>query len=91
MIKDIFAFADNVAKNLNTQGGDIFDVSSHFTNVSVDETIDILVERAFNEGWFNKNHGTNLQPTLLTELQKLTVKNHFFHFDGNLCEQVNHS
>ena len=61
-----------------------YDVSSLFTNVPVDETIDILVERAFNEDWFNKNYGTNLQPTQLRELLQIAVKNQLFQFDGNL-------
>ena len=90
MIQDIFEFADNV-RNLDIQEGDIFvsyDVSSLFTNVPVDETIDILVERAFHENWFNKNHGTNLQPTQLRELLQIAVKNQLFQFDGNLYEQV---
>ena len=89
MIKDIFEFAD--VRNLNIQEGDIFvsyDVFSLFTNVPVDETIDILVKQAFNEDWFNKNHGTNLQPTQLRELLQIAVKNQLFQFDGNLYEQV---
>ena len=94
MIKDIFEFAD--VRNLNIQEGDIFvsyDVFSLFTNVPVDETIDILVKQAFNEDWFNKNHGTNLQPAqqrelLLRELLQTAVKNQLFQFDGNLYEQV---
>ena len=65
-----------------------YDVSSLFTNVPVDKTMDILVERAFNEDWFNKNYGTNLQPMQLRELLQIAVKNQLFQFDGNLYEQV---
>ena len=89
-IQDIFEFADTV-RNVNIQEGDIFvsyDVSSLFTNVPVDETIDILVERAFNNDWFNKTHGTNLQPAQLRELLQVAIKNQLFQFDGSLYEQV---
>ena len=65
-----------------------YDVSSLFTNAPVDETIDILVERAFNDDWFNKTHGTNLQPSQLREILQVAVKNQLFQFDGNFYEQV---
>ena len=90
MIQDIFEFADTV-RNVSIQEGNVFvsyDVSSLFTNVPADETIDILVERAFNGDWFNKTHGTNLQQAQLRELLQIAIKDQLFQFDGNLYEQV---
>ena len=33
-----------------------YDVLSLFTNVPVDETIEILVEKAFRDDWLNKEY-----------------------------------
>ena len=38
-----------------------YDVTGLFTNVVLDETIKILVNRAFTDEWFNKTYGLNLQ------------------------------
>ena len=43
---------------------------------------------ALNEDWFNKTHGTNLQPAQLRELLQIAIKDQLFQFDGNLYEQV---
>ena len=91
MIIDIFEFADTVRK-VSIHEGDVFvsyDVSSLFTVRSWPVKLLIsLVERAFNEDWFKKTHGTNLQPVQLRKLLQIAVKNQHFQFDGNLYEQV---
>ena len=37
-----------------------YDGSSLFTNVPVDETIENIAERAFENYWFNKEHNLNI-------------------------------
>ena len=37
-----------------------YDGSSLFTNVPVDETIENIAERAFENYWFNKEHNFNI-------------------------------
>ena len=61
-----------------------YDVTSLFTNVPVDETIKILVERAFKNNWFNKTYKLNLKKSDLETLLNLAVKHQLFQFDGNL-------
>ena len=65
-----------------------YDVTSLFTNVPVDETIKILVKRAFKNNWFNKTYRLNLKKSDLETLLNLAVKHQLFQFDGNLYEQV---
>ena len=65
-----------------------YDVTSLFTNVPVDETIKILVERAFKNNWLNKTYKLNLKKSDLETLLNLAVKHQLFQFDGNLYEQV---
>ena len=38
-----------------------YDVSALFSNVPLKETIDILVDKAFEGDWFNKTHSMQLQ------------------------------
>jgi len=44
-----------------------YDVSSLFTNVPVDETIEILAEKAFKDNWFNKECDFNITIKVLCE------------------------
>ena len=60
------------------------DVSSLFTNVPVDETIEILAEKAFKDDWFNKEYNLNITKTDLVELLEIATKNQLFQFEGNL-------
>ena len=65
-----------------------YDVSSLFMNVPVDETIEILAEKAFKDDWFNKKYNLNITKTDLVELLEIATKNQVFQFEGNLYEQV---
>ena len=65
-----------------------YDVSSLFTNVPVDETIEILAEKAFKDDWFNKEYNLNITKTDLVELLEIATKNQLFQLEGNLYEQV---
>ena len=58
------------------------------TPVPVDETIEILAEKAFRDDWFNKEYDLNITKTDLIELLEIATKNQLFQFEGNLYEQV---
>jgi len=88
--RKIFSFADDLHE-MKLDEQDIlvsYDVSSLFTNVLVDETIDILVEKAFKDDWFNKEYDLNITKTDIIELLEIATKNRHFQFEGNLYEQV---
>ena len=65
-----------------------YDVSSLFTNVPADETIESIAERAFRNDWFNREHDLNITKSELIELLRIATKNQLFQFEGNLYEQV---
>lgn len=57
-ITDAFDFADEI-RNLSVNEDDIlvsYDLTALFTNVTLDETINILVNKAFADDWFNKTY-----------------------------------
>ena len=55
-------------------------VSSLFTNLPVDETIEI----AFKGDWFNKAYDLNITKIELVELLEVATKNQLFQSEGNL-------
>ena len=61
-----------------------YDVTALFTYVPLDETINIVVNKAFTDDWFNKTNGLNLQKDQLTELLKIATTNQLFQFNGQL-------
>ena len=65
-----------------------YDVTSLFTNVPVDETIQILAEKAFKDDWFNKQHNLNITKSDLVELPNIATRSQLFQFEGSLCEQT---
>ena len=74
-ITDAFAFADEI-RALTVNEGDIlvsYDVTALFTNVPLEETIRILVNKAFTDDWFNKTHGLNLQQEQLARLLEIAT------------------
>ena len=54
----------------------------------MDETIEILAEKALKDDWFNKEYDLNITKTDLIELLEVATKNQLFQFQGNLYEQV---
>lgn len=59
----MFEFANEI-RNLEIANSDIlvsFDVSSLFTNVALDETIEVLANRAFTNNWFNTAYDLSLE------------------------------
>ena len=83
-------FSEELRKK-EIQDGEIlvpYDVSSLFTNVPVDETVQILVDQAFHNKWFNKTYRLQLERSDLATLLNLAVKNQLFQLDGKLYQQV---
>ena len=90
-ITDAFDFAEEI-RNLSDNEDDIlvsYDVTALFTNLPLDETINILVNKAFADDWFNKTYGLNLQKHRLVELLEIATTNKLFQFDSRLYEQTN--
>ena len=54
----------------------------------LDETINILVNKAFADDWFNKTYGLNLHKDQLVKLLEIATTNQLFQFDGQLNEQT---
>ena len=89
-ITDAFDFADEI-RNVSVNEDDIlvsYDVTALFTNVPLDETINILVNKAFADDWFNETYGLNLQKDQLVKSLQIATTNQFFQFDGQLYEQM---
>ena len=65
-----------------------YDVTSLFTNVPLEETIQILADKVFKDDWFNKSNNLNFsRDDLVTLLQAATHDQHF-QLDGCLYEQT---
>ena len=52
------------------------------------ESIDILVDKAFEGDWFNKTHSMQLEKHQLTDLLEIATMNQLFQFNGELYEQT---
>ena len=89
-VTDNFDFTKEIHE-LKINKGEIlvsYDVSSLFTNVPLDETIEILVNRAFSNNWFNTTHNLALTRTDLIDLLNVATKGQLFQFNGALYEQT---
>jgi len=83
-VTDTFEFVNEV-QSVEINRGDIlvsYDVTSLFTNVPLDETIQILADKAFSADWFNKTHELNLSRDQLIELLNTATKNQLFQNNG---------
>jgi len=65
-----------------------YDVSSLFTNVPLDETIEILADKAFRDNWFNSTYDLNISKNDLVDLLGVATKGQLFQFNGSLYEQT---
>ena len=84
MISDTFAFAEEI-QNLEVDENDIlvsYDVTSLFTKVPLQETIEIIAEKAFVNNWLNEAHKLNITQPDLIQLLEVATKNQLFQFDG---------
>ena len=89
MIHDTFDFVKEIRK-LRVAPTDVlvsYDVVSLFTNVPLDETIDFLVRRAFENNWFNTKYKLCLTQSELKSLLEAATKDQLFVLDGQLYEQ----
>ena len=89
-ISDVFQFAEEIHE-LQFNEDDIlvsYDVSALFTNVSLEETIQILANKAFNQNWFNETHNLNITQDDLVELLRVATKHQLLQFNGSLFEQI---
>ncbi|XP_068671223.1 uncharacterized protein [Montipora foliosa] len=89
-ITDVFDFADEIHSSpMNEEDIPVsYDVTALFTNVPFSETIDILVDKAFTNDWFNQRYDLNLEKEELTQLLEVATTNQLFQFDGQLYEQT---
>lgn len=89
-INDIFDFAEEIrCKEINN--GELlvsYDVTSLVTNVPLDKTIQILVEKAFEADWFNTTYHLQLSKRDLTDLLNIATKHQLFQFNGQLYEKL---
>ena len=89
-ISDTLSFAEEI-QNLVIDENDIlvsFDVTSLFTNVPLQETIETIAEKAFVDNWFNVTHNLNITKPGLVQLLEVATMNQLFQFDGKLYEQI---
>ena len=89
-VTDIFYFTKEI-HDLKSNKREIlvsYDVSSLFTNVPLDETIEILVNRAFSNNWFNTTHNLALTRTDFVDLLNVATKDQLFQFNRALYEQT---
>ena len=82
--KDSFEFAKNVREQNPEFFMASFDIDSLFTNVPLDETIEISVKKLFGRNKKYKGFSRQQFKTLLS----LAVKDSFFLFNGTYYEQV---
>ena len=89
-ITDAFNFADEIRTHTMNEDDILvsYDVTALFTNVPLDETIKILVNKAFTGDWFNKTYGLNLQQDQLARLLEIATTNQLFQFNGQLYQQT---
>ena len=87
MVSDSFSFIQDLFAldvNSDTLTMVSFDIKSLFTNIPLDETIDIIVSKLFN----NSTHFQNFTRSEFTQLLSFAVKNCHFFFNGVLFEQT---
>ena len=89
-ITDVFEFADEI-RSIPMIDEDIlvsYDVTALFTDVPLSETINILVDKAFTDNWFNQTYDLNLEKEELAQLLEVATTNQLFQFDGHLHEKT---
>ena len=85
-VKDSFKFAEEIRKNNKDYVMASLDVDSLFTNIPLDETINICVEELFKEKNDIKING--LSKNQVKELLKLATKHSFFLFNDTYYNQI---
>ena len=83
-VKDSFQFAEEICEQYPTLTMGSLDVDSIFTNIPLDETIDICINRLFE----NTDTVEGLKKSELKQLLCLATKESYFIFNGLLYKQV---
>ena len=87
ILKDTFDFVNRVSKLKETSGFMVsFDVESLFTNIPLEETINLVVNQAFDNGKNSTFHKFS-QKEFRNLLYRATKESHF-HFLGNHFDQI---
>ena len=89
-VSDAFRCAEEI-RSLSVKEEDLlvsYDVSALFTNVPLKETINIIVDKALTDDWFNRTYNLNLQRQDLMKLLEVSTSNQLFQFNGQLYEQT---
>ena len=89
-ITNAFEFADEI-RSIPMNEEDIlvsYDVTAISTNVPLSETINILVDKAFTNDWFNQTYDLNLEKGELAQLLEVAITNQLFQFDGQLYRRM---
>ena len=83
-VKDSFAFAEEIVEHDSEFFMGSLDVDSLFTNISLEETIDIC-----NNTLFKDTEKAGLSKIEFKKLLSLATKESYFIFHGKLYKQVN--
>ena len=67
---------------------DSYDETALFTNVPLSGTVNILVDKALTDDWFNQTYDLNLEKEELAQLLEVATTNQLFQLDGHLYEQT---
>ena len=86
MLKDTFDFVNKISQMTNEEDQYMvsFDVESLFTNVPTDETIQLILDEAFNDK--DTYHG--LKKHTLKHLLNVCIKKSHFQFNGSYYDQI---
>lgn len=89
-ISDTLSFTEEI-QNLDINKNNIlvsYDVTSLFTNIPLQETIEIIIEKVFVDNWLNQTHNLNITKPDLIQLLEVATKHQLFQFDGKLYDQI---
>ena len=85
MIKDTFDFVNRILRTTNDGGYMVsFDIVSLFTNIPLNETIEIIIKRAFKKS--ERFH--NFDKKQFTKFLRIATKESHFHFLGLFFVQI---
>ena len=89
-ITNAFEFADEI-RSIPMNDEDILvsnEVTALFADVRLSETINILVDKAFTDNWFNQTFDLNVEKEEFAQLLEVATTNQLFRIDGHSYEQT---
>ena len=84
-ITNAFEFADEI-RSIPMNDEDILvsnEVTALFADVRLSETINILVDKAFTDNWFNQTFDLNVEKEEFAQLLEVATTNQLFRIDGH--------